>query len=187
MAWPAPYGQWVGVATAIVPVGPALVYAGFKSGGAITVELRPELMPPALDEAKVRHLADLAARLDGANPGQWEDDLTEFNRVAGTSFAIADFQGIYGAEDHEDWVRGVLYRQSLAPRADLSRAEMAEIVSRVRACGRGHDFYLELFLVNCKHLSGSDLLFWPNLVSELPQDREPTAEEIADLAIRGRV
>jgi hypothetical protein len=174
------------VATAIVPEGPALVYSRFISFGAITVELRTELMPPALDEAKVRHLADLAARLDGANPGQWEDGLAEFNRLAGTSFAIEDFQGIYGAEDHEDWVRRVVYRQSLAPRDDLSRAEMAEIVSRVTAGGPGHAFYLELFLVNCKHPSGSDLIFWPNLVPELPQDRGPTAEEIAELAMRDR-
>ena len=44
--------------------------------------------------------------------------------------------------------------------------------------------YLELFQINCKHPSGTDLIFWPNLVPELPQDREPTAEEIADLALR---
>ena len=49
-----------------------------------------------------------------------------------------------------------------------------------------YDFYLELFLVNCKHPSGSNLIFWPNLVPELPQDREPTPEEIAELAIGHR-
>jgi hypothetical protein len=148
------------------------------------VELRLELMPPALDGAKVARLAKLASRLDGAQPGRWEDDLAEFNRLAGTAIPIEEFQGIYGAEDHEDWVRRVLYRQSLAP-ADVSRQELIEIVSRAMP-GNGnpdYDFYLELFLVNCKHPSGSDLIFWPNLVPELPQDREPTAEEIADLAI----
>jgi hypothetical protein len=150
------------------------------------MELRPELMPPVLDEAKVRHLANLADRLDGASPGQWDEDLAEFNRVAGMDFPIRDFQGIYGAEDHEDWVRRVLYRQSLAPDADLSRAEMAEIVSRIMACSVGHEFYLEFFLINCKHPSGSDLIFWPDLVAEMSQGREPTAEEVADLAIRGR-
>lgn len=150
------------------------------------MELRPELMPPVLDEAKVRRLADLAARLDGANPGLWEGDLADFNRVAGTALPIEAFQGIYGAEDHEDWVRRALYRRSLAPSPDLSRAEMAEIVSRVIACDASRDFYLELFLVNCAHPSGSDLIFWPDLVPDLPKDREPTAEEIADLALRGR-
>jgi len=144
-------------------------------------------MPPILDEAKVRHLAALAEQLDGAAPGQWEEQLAEFNRAAGTSFTIEDFQGIYGGSDHADWVRRVLYRQSFDPIADLSNAEMAEIVSRVTACGPGHDYFLELFLANCEHPAGSDLIFWPDLVPELPQDREPTAEEIAGLAIRGRV
>jgi hypothetical protein len=46
------------------------------------------------------------------------------------------------------------------------------------------DVFLELFPVNCKHPSGSDLIFWPNLVPALPQDREPTAEEIAGLAMQ---
>lgn len=141
-------------------------------------------MPPVLDEAKVRHLAGLAARLDGANPGQWEEDLEEFNRLAGTSLPLENFQGIYGGEDHEDWVRRVMYRQSLAPIIDLTRAEMIEIVSRAAAGGTGRDFYLELFLVNCKHPSGSDLIYWPDLVPELPQDREATSEEIAALAMR---
>jgi hypothetical protein len=100
---------------------------------------------------------------------------------------IDDFQGIYESEDHEVWVRRILYQQSLTPSPDLSRSEMVEIVSRVMACDADHNFYLELFLVNCKHPSGSDLIFWPNLVPELPQDREPTAQDIADLAMRGRI
>jgi hypothetical protein len=63
---------------------------------------------------------------------------------------------------------------------------MVEIVLRVMARDAGHDFYLELFLASCEHPSGTDLIFWPSEVPELPQDREPTAEEIADLAMRGR-
>jgi hypothetical protein len=71
------------------------------------VELRTELMPPSVDEAKVRRLARLAARLDGASPSgtdpaAWENDLAEFNRKAGTALAIGDFQGIYGAEEHAE-------------------------------------------------------------------------------------
>jgi hypothetical protein len=151
------------------------------------MELRPELTPPALDAAKVARLAKLAARLDGARPGQWEDDLAEFNRLARTAILIEEFRGIYGGEDHEDWVRRILYRQSLVP-TDLSREEMVEIVLRAVTANSNpdSDFYLELFLVNCKHPAGSDLIFWPNLVPELPQGREPTAEEIADLALGRR-
>jgi hypothetical protein len=148
------------------------------------MELRPELMPPALDAALVARLADLAANLDGAAPGQWEDDLAEFAQLAGTAIPFEEFQGISGGEDHEDYVRRVLYRRQLAPDPALSRAEMAEIVSRVKARRADHDFYLELFQVNCRHPSGTDLIYWPDLVPELPQGREPTAEEIAELAMR---
>ncbi len=151
------------------------------------MELRPELTPPALDEALVARLARLADRLDGARPGQRDDELAEFNRLAGTALPLADFQGIYKGEDPEDFVRRVLFQRALAPDPRLSRAEMVEIVRRAMPQNGDpdDDFYLELFLVNCKHESGSDLIFWPNLVPELPRDREPTAEEIADLAMRG--
>jgi hypothetical protein len=147
------------------------------------MELRPELRPPALDEGLVARLARLADRLDGARPGQRDADLAEFNRLAGTALRLADFQDIYKAEDPDDWVRGVLYRRDLQPVPDLSRAEMAEIVSRVMAGGPDSDFYLELFMVNCKHPAESDLIFRPEEVPGLPQDREPTAEEVADRAL----
>jgi hypothetical protein len=150
------------------------------------MELRPELTPTVLDEAKVARLAKLADRIDGAAPGQWEDELDEFNRLASTELKFEDFQGIYGAENHEDFVRRVLYQQAVASETGLSRADMVEIASRVIRGEEPLDFYLELFLVNCKHPSRSDLFFWPSLVPELPQDRPPTAEEIADLALRGR-
>jgi hypothetical protein len=147
------------------------------------VELRVDLLPPRLEDALVARLARLADCLDGARPGLGEDELAEFNRLAGTALQREDFQGIYGAEDRADWVRRVLYRRSLKPVRGLSRAEMAEIVSRALAGGEDRDFYLELFLANCRHPSGSDLLFWPDLVPELPQRREPTAQEIADCAL----
>lgn len=150
------------------------------------MELRPDLRPPALDAALVARLARLADRLDGAAPGQRDGDLAEFNRLAGTTLPLADFQGIDSGEDPEEFVRRVLFQRSLAPDPNLTLAEMAEVVSRASAGEDDHDFYLELFLVNCKHPSGTDLIYWPDLVPELPQDREPTAEEIAELALRGR-
>jgi hypothetical protein len=150
------------------------------------MELRTELIPPQLDETLVARLTRLADRLDGARPGERDDEVAEFNRLAGTTVPLAEFQGIYKSEDPSDFVRHVLFQRSLKPDPGLTRAEMAEIVSRVMASGEDHDFYLELFLVNCKHPSGTDLIFWPNLVAELPQSREPTALEIADLALRRR-
>jgi hypothetical protein len=104
------------------------------------MQLRSTLMPPALDAALVARLTELAANLDGAAPGQWEDDLAEFNRLAGAAIRFEECQGIYGAEDHEDYLRGVLYRRQFTPDPSISLAEMTEIVSRVKACGDDHDF-----------------------------------------------
>jgi hypothetical protein len=151
------------------------------------MDLRPELGPPALDDAKVTRLAKIASKLDGYNA--YDDELDEllraFNDEAGTAFDLEAFQKIYCSEDHEDWVRRIFYKRVVATRPELSRLEMAEVVRRVSRCDAESDYYLELFLENCKHPSETDLIYWPNLVPELPQDREPTAEEIADLAIRG--
>lgn len=83
-----------------------------------------------------------------------------------------------------DFVRRVLFQEALKPDPGITPAEMAEIVSRVAACGDDHDFYLELFVVNCRHPSGTDLIFYPDLVPELPQGREPTPAEIAALALQ---
>ncbi len=76
------------------------------------MNLRPELMPPKLDEAKLSRLAGLASKIDGALPGLWEELLEEFNCEAGTSLEFADFQGIYGAEEHDTWVRRLLTQQA---------------------------------------------------------------------------
>ena len=150
------------------------------------MQLRPELMPPVLDDALVARLAELAAHLDGARSGEWERDLAEFNRLAGTAIPFEEFHDIYEGQDHADYVRRVLFQRHLTRDLALTRSEMTEIVARVMACDGDRDFYLELFRINCNHPSGTDLIYWPNLVPELPQDREPTTEEIADLAMQVR-
>ncbi len=148
------------------------------------MELRPELTPPMLNETLVAQLAKLADRLDGAAEGERNDELAEFNRLAGTAIPLQEFQGIYRAVNPEDFVRDVLHRRSLKPIPDLSRAEMVEIVSRLQTqAGKSEEsYYFNLFQMHCKHPGGSNLIYYPEMVSELPQDREPTAEEIADCA-----
>lgn len=147
------------------------------------MDLRPELTPPVLDEALVARLARLAERLDGAAEGQRDDELAEFNRLAGTDLPLREFQDIYKAVSPEEFVRDVLYRQALRPVPDLSRAEMVEIVSRLQAGGDEHDFYYGLFELHCKHPAGGGLVYSPDGVPGLPRGREPSAEEIADYAL----
>jgi hypothetical protein len=69
----------------------------------------------------------------------------------------------------------------------LSRDQMLTLVGRIfRAEGTEQeaDADLDLFVANCVHPSKTDILFWPELVPELA-GREPTVEEVVELAMRG--
>jgi hypothetical protein len=127
------------------------------------MQLRPALMPPALDEAEVLQLARLAARIDGANIGQVEDELAEFNRIAGTAFAFADFQGIYGGQEHERWVRSVLVRQRVRPVPEVTRAELVEVVRRAMPQNGDPEYeaYMAIFDANVPMPGASNLIFYP--------------------------
>jgi hypothetical protein len=151
------------------------------------MELRPVLMPPALDEAKVARLAGLAGHLDGAGPGQWEDELAEFNREAGTELKYEDFQKVYTWTDHETWVRIVLSRPAQRPIPDISRAELLELLRRIcTADGREHeiDFWLGMLKANVPDPKVSDLLFWPGeYFGDGDNSRELSPEQILDIAL----
>jgi hypothetical protein len=127
------------------------------------MKLRRELMPPVLNDAWVRGLAELASRLDGAYAGLWEEDLAEFNRIAGTDFPIEHFQGIYGAEEHETWVRRVLVRRSAQRVADVTPSELAEVVRRAMPQNGYADFegYMAVFDANVSLPGASNLIFYP--------------------------
>src|SRR5262245_38052031 len=112
------------------------------------MKLRPELMPPVLDEALVARLAELAAGLDGAWPGRWEDDLAEFNRLAGTSIPFEELQGIYGGEDHEYYVRRVLFYRLIKPAADVTRAEIVRRAMPTNEFFSEHEAYMAVFDAN---------------------------------------
>lgn len=127
------------------------------------MELRPELMPPTLDEEKVARLAKLADQIDGAAPGQWEDDLAKFNRLAGTGLKFEDLQGIYGAEDYEDYVRRVLHDWTVKPADGVTREELAEVVRRSmpRSGYADREAYMAVLDANVPSPKASNLIFYP--------------------------
>jgi hypothetical protein len=158
------------------------------------VELRPELMPPTLDEAKIRRLSELAARLDGANPGQWEDDLSAFNEIAGTTLTIEDFQVIYGAEEHETWVRRVLVEKAVRPVVDVTRSELTEVIRRAMPQNGypDHEAYMALFDANVPMFRASNLIFYPPDYDHATNtwgggrpmgEYDPTPEQIVEWAL----
>jgi hypothetical protein len=162
------------------------------------MELRPELMPPALEESLVARLANLAAALDGAQAGQWEDDLAEFNRLAGTSIPFEEFQGIYGGEDHEDYVRRVLYYQRIKPAPSVTRAELAEVVRRAMPQNEffdQHEAYMAVFDANVPLERASNLIFYPPDYDASTNtwdggrpmcEYQPTPEQIVEWALARR-
>ena len=71
-------------------------------------------------------------------------------------------------------------------RTDLSRDEMIALVTRisnVEGTEEQIDDMVLLFIANCRHPDGSDLIFWPNGFPHDPSKPEPTIEEIVDKAM----
>lgn len=150
------------------------------------MDLRSELQFPALDEVRVRRLAELAAIIDGARPGEWEDELAEFNRMAGTSLQFAEFQGISGGMDHDTWVRNVLSQPIAERHYELSPNDMLEIITRLcKAAGEEHErcFWVRLLETNLDPRI-SDLIYWPGeYFGDGDNSRSMSPEEILDTAL----
>lgn len=126
------------------------------------MELRSELLPPLLDESLVKHLAEIADKLDGAATGEWDEWLSEFNRLAETEIPIEDFQGIYGGECHVDWVRRLLFEKLIRPAQNVTRDELIEVTRRAKPQNGDPDFeaYERTLDVNTGG-RGSQLMFEP--------------------------
>jgi hypothetical protein len=128
------------------------------------MDLRPDLTPPALDEDLVQRLAALADRLDGAYPGQYDEDLAEFNRLAGTMLLLHEFQGIYGGDTHEAWVRRTLYSHLIKPAVKVTPDELVEVARRAIPMGESPDqsqAYMAIFDANVPLAGASNLIFFP--------------------------
>ena len=78
---------------------------------------------------------------------------------------------------------------------ELSRAELTELVKAIQTVrdpktGRTlteaeHTALVVKFAKGIPHPGGSDLIYYPQLVQGFPEDREPTVDEIVDMALRG--
>ena len=154
-----------------------------------------ELRPPPLDDDLVARLADLAATLDGSPPPPTEEwlrhvripELDEFNRLAGLSLRWEDFQGVYGAEEHEVWVRRALILDRTPARPELTREELVTLFQRaVGPDGAVADedalTFLDATVERSWGVSGvTDLIFWPNeWFGDDDLHRSLTPEQVAD-------
>jgi len=155
------------------------------------MELRPELLPPSLDEQLVARLAKLADAVDG-NPD--ESLRAKFNELAGADVPMNVFQGIYGSEDHANFVRRLLRKQRIKPVPDVTREELAEVVRRAMKPDRDglHEAYMAVFDCNVPMPRASSLIFYPADYDDRSgtwgggkpmRDYDPSPEQIVDWAL----
>lgn len=159
------------------------------------MELRPQLEPPKIDEQLAARLAELAASIDGARPGEWGEWLAEFNQLANTSIPFEHFQGIYGGEEHIEWVRRVLHDKYMKPVNDVTRDELIEIVRRAMPQNGYTDAeaYMAILDKNVPRSGASNLIFYPPDYDDATNtwgggrmigEYDPTPEQIVDWALQ---
>ncbi len=76
----------------------------------------------------------------------------------------------------------------------LSREELVDLVESIqtiREKGTGrrlteeeHHALVMRFVNNINHPGGTDLIYYPELIEGYPKDREPTVDEIVDMAMK---
>jgi hypothetical protein len=155
------------------------------------MNLRPEFQTPPLDETLVARLADLAATIDGARPGEADDELAEFNALAGTTFEADDFQGIYGGEEHVQWVRRLLLTRLAPVVSDLTRddliAAFARILARDDRSEEDRDYLCATLHRSLDDPRIEELIDWPGeYFGDGDNSRSLTPEEMADAALAKR-
>ncbi len=154
------------------------------------MELRPDLMPPLLDEFLVARLTILSEQIDCGHPEQTREQLAAFNREAMTELEYIDFQGIYGGQDHDTWVRKVLAIPYERRVADVTKRELIELARRVKECDGGEheiDFWLNMLAINIPNDRVSDLIFRPNeYFGDADYSQRLSPEQVIEIALNDR-
>ncbi|WP_339478465.1 hypothetical protein [Pseudomonas fluorescens] len=154
------------------------------------MKLRPVLMPPKLDRALVARLTMLAEEIDCGHHEQTQSQVAAFNREAMTALEFIDFQGIYGGQSHDTWVRKVLATPYERRVADVTKQELVELARRVmEGVGADHEveFWLSMLAINIPNERISDLIFWPDEYfdeAEYPQRLSP--EQVIEIALKDK-
>ena len=128
------------------------------------MDLRAELRPPELDPDLLARLAELANRLGAPQAEQNSNDLSEFNRLAGTQLSADEFQGIYESEDGANWVKCILYERHIQAVPDATLEELVEVARRAMPDGgyfEQHEEYMAVLDANSSRRNASNLIYYP--------------------------
>src|SRR6266568_258392 len=148
------------------------------------MDLRPELLPPHVDQRRIDEISfeieRIAELVRHGERAEADQAIPAFNDRAGRDYGIPDFVEYYGWRNLEDFALEAA-RPAWPKVADITRAELAEIVRRVQATDPETEYYLLLLTANLPHPRMSELIFHPPV--EL---QDASAEEIVDAALAHR-
>ena len=154
------------------------------------MELRPDLMPPVLDESLVSRLTKYAEEIDCGHQEQTRSQVAAFNREAMTALEFIDFQGIYGGQSHDTWVRKVLATPYERRLTDVTKQELVELARRVMEdVGADHEveFWLSMLAINIPNERISDLIFWPDeYFGDVNYSQRLSPEQVVEIALGDR-
>ncbi|MEV6073337.1 bacteriocin immunity protein [Nocardia sp. NPDC052001] len=145
------------------------------------MDLRPELLPPAVDQSRLDELAHEIERISNliSSGDSADGSIASFNEQTGHTYAVLDFAEYHGWRSLREFAREAA--RPAPPRVlDITREELIEIVSRILTADTETDYYVMLFEVNVPHPRATDLIFHP-LVAQ-----NPSAESIVDAALSYR-
>ncbi|NUT84251.1 hypothetical protein [Pseudomonas brassicacearum] len=152
------------------------------------MELRADLMPPVLDELLVARLKILAEEIDCGHPEKSLAHLAAFNKEAMTEFEFIDFQGIYGGQSHDAWVRKILAKPYERCLGDVTKQELIELARRVMESDgpdSSIEFWLGMLEINIPNDRVSNLIFWPGeYFNNVSYSEELTPEQVIEVALK---
>ncbi|MBP3140253.1 hypothetical protein [Aliivibrio fischeri] len=144
--------------------------------------LRAGLKAPQIDLELLGNLVELVSDIDGGNENECLDKVAKFNLLSETNHKFNDFQGIYGSNGHEEWVKGLLRLKSIKPQFNLTKNELLEIT---KLAVLGNEAYLDILAKNVSYPFVSELIYYPEEVFDF-NNEEPTEEEIVDFLLQYR-
>ncbi|MER7282248.1 hypothetical protein ABT369_48245 [Dactylosporangium sp. NPDC000244] len=112
------------------------------------MDLRPPLAAPAVPESRVERLCAAISHIeDLLEEGDAAEAIAAFNADTGHAYEPYDFRNYYASRDIEDLALEAA-RPARPKVPDISRAELVEIVRRMRVVGRDQDYYMLVLETN---------------------------------------
>lgn len=122
------------------------------------------MKPIELDESLVAQLAELASSIDGGRKDEMQEAVQTFNKMSGSQLVFSDFQGIYGAEEHDEFVRRLLLQNQAKASPELSIDELTQLFQDVLDNPSNEQRVSQVIALIKKtwpDSNPSDLIFWP--------------------------